>query len=366
MTTQFARKTGLNCVACHAAPPKLNAKGEAFLARGYRMSSETADGKPFKTIDPLPVAVWVTGRHEEQMDKGYGDTFVPKVELISGGPIGNAFSYFVEWRVVSLSAQPDGTLQDRGGRFEDAFINWDFANGHALRAGQFRALGQYDVSRRLSVSEPILMSGSLSGDPSSNTRIQSLGAFSPSGRSPGVAYTYQSMGGALPSDGLFHTMTLPWVGEFSLPLSTEAQEEASFELDPSLKGVFLETFYRLGVSSVGSHAFIDDDRWLFGGLGLFNIGDVYTTAGLGLDGGDNFPTRKRYSAEVEWLPSWFDRFRPGIGARAEHISEISNEPAVIPYMVLIGPNTFYTFVLQGEGRFQEGSNAVILDLSAVF
>ena len=54
------------------------------------------------------------------------ETFVPKVELISGGPIaGLPLSYFIEWRVVSLELLNNGTRRDRGGRFEDAFINWE-------------------------------------------------------------------------------------------------------------------------------------------------------------------------------------------------------------------------------------------------
>lgn len=366
MTTQFARRTGFDCTGCHVAPAKLNTFGEAFLARGYRLESAPETPRATDDTDTALIAAWVTGRHEKQIDKKYHDTFIPKVELISGGPVGDSFSYFVEWRTVSLSARPDGSLQDRGGRFEDAFVGWQFADGHDLRVGQFRSLNQYDVSRRLSLSEPAMLSSSLAGDPSSNKRLQSLGGFSPSGRSPGAAYTFQSLTGDSASDGLFHTLTLPLVGELTLPLSTEAQKEASFELEADLKGVFLESFYRSGVSSVGAHVFLDDTRWLAGGLGVFNLGDFYGAAGFGMDGGDDLPTRNRYSAELEYLPTWFDRIRGGLGVRWEHISKSGKEPALISYLILSGPNTNHTFELQAEWRKQEGNDAVILDASAIF
>ena len=36
----FARKYELKCSSCHVLPPKLNARGEAFRARGYRLPEE--------------------------------------------------------------------------------------------------------------------------------------------------------------------------------------------------------------------------------------------------------------------------------------------------------------------------------------
>ena len=42
-------------------------------------------------------------------------------------------SYFIEWRVVSLSTRQDGSLKDRGGRFEDAFVNWAINDDFTFR-----------------------------------------------------------------------------------------------------------------------------------------------------------------------------------------------------------------------------------------
>ena len=174
------------------------------------------------------------------------------------------------------------------------------------------------------------------------------------------------MDGPVESDGLFHFVTVPFVGELSLPLTTEARSSASFELQGPPKGVFMETFFRRGISSAGFHSFIDDDRWLVTALGMLNYKDLYATIGLGFDDRHNASVRNRYSAEFEYIPRWFNRFRPGAGFRAEYISNSNGDPAYIPYLILSGPNTKYTLQSQLEYRVQENNNAIFLDLSLMF
>src|SRR5688572_25263071 len=70
----YARRHNVSCTECHSITPKLNAKGEAFLARGYRMGS----GGERST---LPIAAWITGRREERSVNNLEDVFLPKVEL---------------------------------------------------------------------------------------------------------------------------------------------------------------------------------------------------------------------------------------------------------------------------------------------
>ncbi len=359
----YARSKGLSCVDCHSAPPKLNPRGEEFLARGYRSSTP---GLTAPTAD-LPLSVWITARQEDRSSGGANRAFVPKVELISGGPVASLpLSYFVEWRVVSLDLRGNGTLRDRGGRFEDAFVNWEIAPRHALRLGQFRALNQYDVSLRLSVSEPAVFSTALAGEASPDARITALRAFSPSGRSPGLAYTFQSLAGPAAGDGLFHVVTAPLVGELSLPLGEEARREASFELEGPAKGLFIETFYRRKLNSVGAHAFLDDDRWLLTGVGRLQRGALHATVALGLDDATGRNRRTRYSAELEYLPSRWGKVTPGAGFRLEQISRAGRDPAYIPYLVFSGPNSLQTLLLQIEARFQGSSRTVFIDLSSIF
>ena len=139
---QYARQTGNSCARCHIVAPKLSLDGEEFLAKGYRFEDETASDDTAKSLlSHIPLSVWITTRHEEQLSRDFSETYLPKVELISGGPIAKLpLSYFVEWRIVSQQTRNDGTLLDRGGRFEDVILNWQINDRHALRVGQFRAL----------------------------------------------------------------------------------------------------------------------------------------------------------------------------------------------------------------------------------
>ncbi len=358
----FARRHNLRCTTCHLLPPKLNASGEAFFARGYRLPPELE--RPITST--VPFAAWISGRYEKNFSKDFSEGFLNKVELISGGPIGDLpLSYFVEWRLGSQQTRGDGSLRDRSGRFEDIFVNVEIDKRNTFTIGQYRALNQLDVSRRLSLSEPALFSTSLPGRKARNKRIQSLRAFSPSGRSPGFTYQLQSMLGERTSDGLFHFVTVPFAGEISLPLTPEAQDEASFELEGRPKGVFLETFYRQGLNSVGAHAFVDSDRWLLQGAGTLNYKDFYATGGVGVDRRDG-SSRVRYSIEGEYIATFWDAFRPALGFRVEQITNSNREPAFIPYVALSGPNTTYTFLLNIQYRAQKDNSAIVIEVGTVF
>ncbi|CAN5158511.1 hypothetical protein BH23VER1_BH23VER1_20230 [soil metagenome] len=61
-TPQFARAYQAKCTACHTVVPMLNARGMSFEARGYRGSEAFEDQRE----GTFPMAVWITGRHEEQ------------------------------------------------------------------------------------------------------------------------------------------------------------------------------------------------------------------------------------------------------------------------------------------------------------
>ncbi|MCH8274354.1 MAG: hypothetical protein IH851_06155 [Armatimonadetes bacterium] len=361
---QFARKYNIRCTSCHSVPPQLNKVGLDFMARGYRMPAAIEEGR----IDTAPLAIWLAVLQEEQTSNGFSERFLSKVELISGGPIGDSLSYFVEWRMVSLQTRSDGTLRDRSGRFEDAFLTWQIDGRSAITIGQYRALNQIDVSRKLSVSTPALFGTSLPGDPSSNSRIQSLRAFSPAGRSPGVTYEFQSIEGESPSDGLFHFVTLPFPGELSFPLTPEARSEASFELEGSPKGIFLETFYRQGLTSIGLHGFYDDDRWLLTGLGTLNVNSLLITGGIGVDEQDGAASRVRSSLQLEYLlPSnVHDRVRAAVGFRVEHVTNSGRKTAYIPYFAMSGPNKSYTFLLNIEYRGQEDNRRFVIGCSLLF
>lgn len=364
-TPQFAREHSVRCTTCHELPPMLNETGLAFQANGYRLpdrldKAQTGDGS--RTI---PLAVWTTGRYEDKGGDGPSDTFLPKVELISGGTLGREWSYFVEWRVVSLSLNGDGSQGDRGGRFEDLWFEWQ-RGPHALKLGQFRSLSQVDVSLRLSASEPqIFGNGLRTGADFSDPRLVSLSRFSPSGRSPSVGYSYQSIQGERPSDGLFHYVTVPFTGELSIPLSDEASEAASFELGAA-KGLYAETFYRRGHKSLGGHAFWSDDSWLATVLGTYDWKDLFVTAGLGVDDQDGGDSRNRSSLEAQYLLRGSERLRTAFGLRIEDVSNDGRRAAYVPFIALAGPNTDHTFFVQLEYKDQAGDDSFVLDVSLLF
>ena len=376
-TPQFARTYGLNCTACHTLPPMLNARGQDFLQRGYRQRPDS----DLPIYSTAPLAAWLTVRQEDRPDANFGEGYVPRVELISAGPVAipgyieETFSYFVEWRTISLESRSNGTLRDRSGRFEDAFLNWQVSDRFQVTGGQFRSLAQVDVSRRLTVSEPIIFSTSLPGDPvPGNARVTSLRAFSPSGRQPGLMAQYQAIEGESEADGLFFSAVLPFVGEWSLPITPEAHLEASFVSQGPPKGVFLETYYRWDLTSVGGHVFIDDDRWLLNLVGTLNYTesewtkDIYLTAGVGWDDSVRTVKRTRWSVDALYLPMCCDHdaYRTGVGFRAEEVISPGAFPAYIPYVAFSSPNESYTLLMQVEYRHQENNRSFFLDVSLIF
>lgn len=364
-TPQFARTHQATCAECHVVPPMLNENGLAFQASGYEWERSTDSNKNESRTRTIPMAVWISARQEDQGSSGASDLFLPKVELISGGRIGSQWSYFVEWRIVSMSLNADGSLKDRGGRFEDLFFNWNKGR-HSARVGQYRTINQVDVSLRLSPSDPLLFKNGLRTGSDPDPRLDSLNRFSPSSRSPSLGYSFQSITGKRASDGLFHFVTVPFVGEFSIPLSEEASQTASFELAEA-KGVYVETFYRRGQKTLGGHAFIDGDgAWLLNALATMDWRNMLFTAGVGVDDEDSRERRNRGSVQAEYLFTRRKHIRGAAGLRIEDVSDDGKRVTYVPYIAVSAPDTRHTFLLQLQYKNQEGSDAFVADLSVLF
>lgn len=350
----FARAYDVACSHCHVAPPKLNATGEEFVARGYRLPGRERQST-------WPLAAWLSARSEALPGVNVMRNYLNRVELISGGAIGPTLSYFVEWRPLSLETRGDGSLRDRSGRFEDLFVIFS-AGRTDVTLGQFRLIGQVDVSRRIGVSEPLLLSTSLPGDAAGTARLTSLRAFSPAGRSPAARVSFSTPLGAA---GWRWTASaaVPVAGELSLPLTDDARTEASNELEWRSKGVVIESFARRGLHSVGGHVFYDGaNRYLAHALVTGNRGPVYWTAALGAARAPNNQTaRGRWSVEAEYLPSW-----AGGGLRVEDLAADGRDPAVMLYLNAHAPGTKYTVRLTIEQRIQPGRAATFIELGTVF
>lgn len=353
----FARKFGVACATCHVTPPKLNEVGEEFLARGYRFP---ADRPANRTI---PAALWISTRGDWLPGSAENVPHVNRVELISGGPLfGESRSYFLEWRAVSLETRADGSLRDRSGRFEDLFVQQELGRASVLALGQFRMLTQVDVSRRLWLSEPMALSTSLAGDPATTSRLTSLRGFSQAARSPaGRLQLHLRNEGRSAADGWYVLASVPFPGELSIPLTDEARENASFELEGRPKGVFLESYYRRSLNSAGLHAFVGDDRWLAGGIGTLHHGAWFSTLAFTLAHRDE--SLGRWTWDNEWIPSaWF-----AFGLRVEDRAGDGLDPAVAPYANAHWPGTRYTLRLTVEHRVRKGlSSATAVELATVF
>ena len=353
----FARRYDVDCTQCHVAPPKLNAFGQAFVANGYKMPT-------LRSGATWPFALWVSSRADRPpLNPTVQDRlieYINKIEVISGGRLVVPWlSYFVEWRVLSLSPRSDGTLKDRSGRFEDLFVT-AATDRLEVFVGQFRQVQQVDVSRRLGLSEPLLLSSSLPGKEGATTpRKQSLRGFSPAGRSPAVRV------------GLVETFSggwrwttaasVPFPGEFSLPLTDEAKDEASNELELDPKGVMFESFVRRGLTSFGVHVFYDNpQRYLASLVTTGNQTDFYWTGIAGVVKRDDL--RARFSLEGEYLPIPF----VGGGGRFEEVLRDGTSPTFVTYLNTHFPGTSYTVRLTLGQRFQAGENATLLELGVVF
>jgi hypothetical protein len=359
-TPQFARAHRVDCSFCHSAPPRLNERGLRFVAAGYRVDDD--DRSP-----TIPVAIWNTvdleWRHSADLVKG----FPSRVELISAGPIGKSGgSYFAEWRALSQSIGGNGRLLNRSGRFEDLFLRTPVTSGRALSvtAGQFRTLTQVDVSLRLSLSEPLVFSSSVPGRrAAAGARLTSLRAFSASGRQPAVRVEYQATRAESSADGWFTAATLPLTGELTIPFT----DAASFEFEGRPKGVFIEGFRRRGLTSIGGHAFIGDERRrvvtgvvthelggrfaLLAGVGTFHVAGVRDT---------------RFSVGSEATLS----SKVVGGLRVDHRTGQGRDPALLLYgngHLPFGPAGFRQAVrLQIEHRVQPANHATGFAVSHVF
>jgi hypothetical protein len=360
-TPQFARTYRVDCSHCHSLPPRLNERGLAFVAAGYRFADGTADQRA-----TVPLAVWNTVDAEWRHSANLSKAFPSRVELISAGPIAKSrLSYFAEWRALSQSLQSNGRLLNRSGRFEDLFLRAPVGMGGsvALTAGQFRTLSQVDVSQRLGVSEPLLFSSNVPASrPARSTRLTSLRAFSPSGRQPGVRLEYQQRAAQGSADGWFAAVTLPLAGELTIPFT----DAASFEFEARPKGVFVESYRRWGLTSIGGHSFLGDRRRigtivvthdianrvaLLAGAGAFHAAGV-TDARLSVGG------------ELTLSPNVV------AGVRVDHRTRQRVDPVVLLYgngHLPFGPSAFRQALrLQIEQRVQQRNHVTTLALSHVF
>ena len=361
-TPQFARMYRVDCSSCHSAPPKLNQRGEDFLARGYRFD----DMPPLPSHQTVPLAVWNTGDIEYRRAQNLTKAYPGRVEIVSGGILaGTRAWYFIEWRPLSLHIGARNRLLNRSGRFEDAVVSVPLGRGNSLglAVGQFRALSQVDVSRRLSLSEPLAFSAGIP-DPRAPTRprLTALRAFSPSARQPGLRLLYQRAAGTRAADGWYSALTLPLTGELTIPFT----DAASFELEARPKGVFGESYLRKGLTSLGGHVFVGDRRSLGNFVVTSDVTRRWSVLGaVGFDRSRDV-ARARFSVGGEYV------VHPLVivGGRVDHRTGQNRDPAVFVYAnghLPFGPDWFRQALrVQFEQTLQSGNLRSAMALSHIF
>jgi hypothetical protein len=352
----FARKYNVRCAQCHLLPPMLNEYGQRFVANGYKLPALE------RKQTTIPLAIWISQRAEVDQTTDRAKAFPNRVELISSDALAPWVSYFVEWRALSYQTTGAQRLLGRHGRFEDAFLQFWLPKRIAVTIGQFRMLNQWDISRRLTLSEPLAFSASVAGPPSRNARLQSLRAFSLAGRAPAVRATFQTFSRGSESDGWYHEIVVPLSGEISLPLGQEARRNASFELESRPKGILYETYYRRGISSIGGAVFAGNGRWISNLTGVLQFGrHSFVGSGGTAKYRQNYHDFRLSIGDTWIAKEWF-----GVGIRFDHQSTIRRRPAAIPHVNFSFPGDKYTFLLTVEQRIQQRSNGTAFELSAVF
>lgn len=129
----FERRYKVACHFCHQGYPKLNAAGQRFKDRGFRM----ADEDPFDAaafVESVPVVVRAKGTHLF-IDEGEDRTFA-FFKGISAGNLGKRLSYWVDDGVVFDSKAEDDLTHTKP---DNAWVRFDVMSQGKLyaKAGRF-------------------------------------------------------------------------------------------------------------------------------------------------------------------------------------------------------------------------------------
>ena len=194
----FARKYQTSCQTCHIVFPKLNAFGEAFRLRGYRMPGETADmvkeppvslGAPaykrlwpqsvwpgeISSSVPLAVNIKLADVNTSTLNEDGTTTsikndlqFPQEVNLFGAGTLGDHVSYLAE---VTFGANPDGSITTD---LEHARIQFDSPFGPEdlfhFRLGKF-APNLFDGFQEMWISTDAAIDSLFNYDPIGGTGL---------------------------------------------------------------------------------------------------------------------------------------------------------------------------------------------------
>ena len=180
----FARRFNLACGACHSAPPRLNAFGEAFHENGFKPPGTMWTPLPATPHDAIVqgMAVWARGEFFEHSDYGRAPTSrtgfaVPEnVSVYVAGPLTPSTSLFMEMEntvhETDINRHGDFVNSDTGG-LQKAFLMVDLPmlfglhGGHDEHASHVgHEMGMATMGDGLVGHGPMVMVGRV--DPSTN------------------------------------------------------------------------------------------------------------------------------------------------------------------------------------------------------
>ncbi len=260
----FARKYQTSCQTCHVVFPKLNAFGEAFRLRGYRMPGETEDmvrEKPVPLGAPAykrlwPKAVWpgaisptvplamnikMADINTSALNEDGSVTtvnndmqFPQEVNIFGAGTLGDQLSY---WSELTIGQNPDGSTELE---IEHAHIGFDSPFGPEdaihIRMGKFM---------------PNVVDGFQEMQIATDAGIDSLFAYSPIGVNGGTAISEDGGGISIPAMstgieayGMIHHRTL-WVAGVVNGMPSNDPEAERFDGN-NAKDVYARLDYKVG------------------------------------------------------------------------------------------------------------------------
>ena len=261
----FARKYQTSCQTCHVVFPKLNAFGEAFRLRGYRMpgeSEELVKEKPVSLGAPAykrlwPQAVWPgevastvplavnikmadlntsSVNDDGSVTSIHNDMQLPQeLNIFGAGTLGEHVSYFSE---VTVSQNPDGSA---GIEIEHAHFAFDSPFGPEdafhFRIGKFM---------------PNVVAGFQEMQIATDSAIDSLFAYNPVGVNGGTGLGGDGSGISLPTlsngieaYGIFRHRTL-WVAGVVNGLPPSATDTTGRFDGNNAKDVYARLDYKIG------------------------------------------------------------------------------------------------------------------------
>lgn len=344
----YTREFEVPCSTCHVHPPKLSATGLLVRLRG-----PTAAGFELRKGRVLfsPFAAFDAKTLEEEPDTIKGTP--SEVELMFAGEFNPRLFYLAEWSVIERELE-DGEIHDESGSFGHFYVRYNPNKNFQLTIGQDTVAKQLEPEHLFSISESILFSSSLEGPPTDDEDLEELRAFAVGEMSPLVRATVYKLDDESTVDGFFATLTIPFTGRFSIPLTEDAKDHAKAEFENQPKGYYLEAYRQNGVSSFGISAFSGtNNRLLFGANVYWEMGNFYAMAGLA-SAKQEEEWQTLGSAELTFVPSW----ETALGIRVD--GKTGQTAVISPYLSYRLPGFVNNTRLVLEANFSESAKPKFL------